>query len=252
MNPPCKVTYIGHATTLIEMDGLRIISDPFFRSYIWHLSRTRLAITPEWYSNIDLILISHAHWDHLDIVSLQKFAADTPVVAPAGSKPLLSKAGMNRILEANPGDEFQFAGLSILATYAEHNGKRGPFSPELPCLGFLVRGSRSVYFSGDTALFDGMVELAQDLDIALLPVWGWGPTLGKGHMDPIQAAEAARRLAPRIAIPIHWGTLYPVGLRWLMPRHLRQPPLTFAEQVRKKAPAVQVKILTPGETLSLD
>jgi L-ascorbate metabolism protein UlaG (beta-lactamase superfamily) len=252
MSSSLKLTYIGHATTLIELNGVRVITDPFFRSWIWHLSRAPLAISPEWHGDIDAILISHAHWDHLDIASLRKFDPGTPVIAPAGTQPLIRKTGVRNILEAQAGDTFRFGAVSVQATYAEHSGKRGPFSRELPCLGYLVRGSSSVYFSGDTALFDDMENLTQDLDVALLPVWGWGPTLGEGHMDPIQAAEASRQLAPRLAIPIHWGTLYPIGLRWILPRYLRQPPLIFADQVQKIAPGVQVKILKPGETLSLD
>lgn len=252
MKPPLTLTYIGHATTLIELDGMRIITDPFFRSWVWHLSRVQLAISPEWYGDIDAILISHAHWDHLDIASLCKFEPHTPLITPTGTRPLFSKTGLTDIRDARPGDSFTFGELTITATHAEHNGKRSPFGQALPCLGFLLQGSQSIYFTGDTALFDGMGELATDLDIALLPVWGWGPTLGEGHMDPGQAAEAARRLAPRIAIPIHWGTLYPVGLRWLLPRYLHQPPLEFTHQVQRKAPGVQVKVLKPGEALVID
>ena len=251
MRAALQITYIGHATILIEIDGIRIITDPFFRKRVWHLSRTHLTIQPEWYREIDAVLISHAHWDHLDIASLRKFDSETQVIAPPGARALIRKSGLRNILEARAGEINHFGAVSVLATYAEHLGKRGPFSPELPCLGFLIQGSQTVYFSGDTALFDGMENLAQDLDIALLPVWGWGPTLGEGHMDPFQAAEAARRLSPRIAMPIHWGTLYPIGLRWILPRYLREPPLAFAEQVRKKAPGVKVEILKPGEKLRL-
>ncbi|MGW8250018.1 MAG: MBL fold metallo-hydrolase [Anaerolineales bacterium] len=249
MSSILNLTYIGHATTLIELDGLRIITDPFFRYWVWHLTRARSPISTQWFTDIDAILISHAHWDHLDIPSLRKFDTSTPVIAPAGSAPLLHRAGLTQILEAREGDAFHIGAVSVRATHAEHNGRRDPFSPELPCLGFLVQGSQNIYFSGDTALFDGMSDFAERLDAALLPVWGWGPTLGKGHMDPIQAAEAARRIAPSLVIPIHWGTLYPIGLRWLLPGYLRQPPLTFAEQVKKKSPGVQVKILQPGESL---
>lgn len=252
MGESLRITYIGHATVLIEMDGMRLITDPFFRSWIWHLSRTRLAISPKWHSEIDAILISHAHWDHLDIASLRRFDPGTPVIVPSGTQSLLQKTGLKNIHNAHPGDLFKIGELSVQATHAEHSGKRGPFSSDLPCLGFLVEGSQSAYFSGDTALFNGMADLASDLDLALLPVWGWGPTLGEGHMDPMQAAEAARRLAPRIAIPIHWGTLYPLGLRWLLPRFLREPPLAFADQVKKKTSGIRVIVLQPGKTTSLE
>ena len=79
-------------------------------------------------------------------------------------------------------------------------------------VGFLVRGSQTVYFAGDTGLFPGLEGLADPLDVALLPIWGWGPTLGEGHLDPERAAEAVSLLAPRIVIPIHWGSLHPLGM----------------------------------------
>ena len=94
----------------------------------------------------------------------------------------------------------------------------------------MVEGAgRSVYFAGDTDVFAGMAELAP-VDVALLPIWGWGPTMGPGHMDPDRAAEAAALLEARLAIPIHWGTYYPVhlGLRG-PPAFLQTPPPLFEQ-----------------------
>jgi len=88
------------------------------------------------------------------------------------------------------------------------------------------------------------------LDVALLPVAGWGPTLGPGHMDPLDAARAAQLIAPRIAIPVHWGTLWPIGLARRRPR-LEDPPRLFAERVASLAPSVEVRILSPGEGTAL-
>ena len=114
----------------------------------------------------------------------------------------------------------------------------------------MVRGSRTVYFPGDTDLFAGMGDLV-GADVALLPVWGWGPNIGPGHMDPIRAAEAASRLKPTLAVPIHWGTLYPLGLRRVHPRPLADPGHQFASAVASSAPGVSVRVLAPGESLSL-
>jgi L-ascorbate metabolism protein UlaG (beta-lactamase superfamily) len=96
-----------------------------------------------------------------------------------------------------------------------------------------------------------MADLAGGLDLALLPVWGWGPTIGSGHLDPRRAAEALRILKPRVAVPIHWGTLYPRGLRWLRPWQLTNPPLEFARVADELAPEVDVRVLEPGESISL-
>ena len=102
---------------------------------------------------------------------------------------------------------------------------------------------------GDTDLFDGMEGLVDDLDVALIPIWGWGATLGRGkHLDPQRAAEAARRLAPRIAVPIHWGTYRPLH-RGARARFLTEPAEAFARAAAEVAPDVDVRVLQPGEEL---
>jgi L-ascorbate metabolism protein UlaG (beta-lactamase superfamily) len=88
------------------------------------------------------------------------------------------------------------------------------------------------------------------IDVALLPVWGWGPRLGPGHLDPTRAAEAVARLRPRVAIPIHWGTLWPMAMRWRRHR-LSEPPLQLADEVRRRNLPVRIVILAPGEALEL-
>jgi L-ascorbate metabolism protein UlaG (beta-lactamase superfamily) len=102
-----------------------------------------------------------------------------------------------------------------------------------------------VYFAGDTDVHESMKDLGP-LDVALLPVWGWGPKLGEGHLNPRTAAEALVLLRPRIAVPIHWGTFFPVGLRGT---RLADPPHEFARHAAEVAPDVDVRILAPGEAL---
>ena len=114
-----------------------------------------------------------------------------------------------------------------------------------PSLGFVVSGSRRVYFAGDTDLFDGMATLADSLDVALLPVAGWGSTVGPGHLDPLRAAQALRLLAPRRAVPIHWGTLSPVTQSTSA-----DPPEAFRRHAAELAPEVEVEILEPGGSLT--
>jgi L-ascorbate metabolism protein UlaG (beta-lactamase superfamily) len=124
---------------------------------------------------------------------------------------------------------------------------------EHQALGFVVEGGARVYFAGDTDLFDGMARIGADaLDVALLPVWGWGLRIGPGHLDPERAARAAARLRPRIAVPIHWGTFLPVGLRRRHGHLLRTPGRAFAEQMATWAPEVRAAVLAPGESLELD
>ena len=124
-----------------------------------------------------------------------------------------------------------------------------PLGAPARAIGFDVRGTRRVYFAGDTDLFDAMAELAGGLDLALLPVASWGRKLGPGHLDSGRAAQAAALLAPRVAIPIHWGTLAVAG-RAVAPAQRDDPARAFAAQVAATAPSVSVAVLEPGSSLS--
>ena len=112
--------------------------------------------------------------------------------------------------EVDVGDEVRIGEVTIHATPAEHDGARLMLR-SAPSLGYLVSGSQRIYFAGDTDLFEGMSALAGSIDIALLPVSGWGSKVGPGHLDPLRAAQSLRLLKPRLAIPIHWGTFSPVN-----------------------------------------
>lgn len=114
----------------------------------------------------------------------------------------------------------------------------------------MIDAGQRIYFVGDTERFDAMAEL-RPLDVALLPVWGWGTTLGPGHMDPDAAAGAVALLRPAVAVPIHWGTYLPAGTARRHSALLRDPPERFAQRVAETAPATRVRILRPGETLEL-
>jgi L-ascorbate metabolism protein UlaG (beta-lactamase superfamily) len=105
-----------------------------------------------------------------------------------------------------------------------------------------------VYFAGDTDLFEGMGALAP-VDLALVPIWGWGPTIGAGHLDPQRAAEAVAQLGARTAVPIHWGTYFPLHQR--PGPFLTEPPLEFVRAAAQVAPATRVEILALGETIEL-
>ena len=134
---------------------------------------------------------------------------------------------------------------------AEHDRGRGPFGASAEPLGYVVSGSSSVYFAGDTDLFEGMAELGP-VDVGLIPIWGWGPGLGAGHLDPERAAQAVALIRPRQVIPIHWGTYFPIhlGLRG-RPGFVDLPPAQFLVEMAKSAPDVSVTVLRPGESTDL-
>jgi L-ascorbate metabolism protein UlaG (beta-lactamase superfamily) len=247
-----KITYIGHATILIEMDGVKLVTDPTLRNYIFYLTRLRGEVEDKELKDIDAILISHAHWDHLDINSLKAFPEGTLIIVPKGVDDILLDKGFSNVVVLEEGDEYQIGKVKIQAVHAEHEGARYRFFGDEQALGYLITGSSSVYFAGDTALFPGMLDLKGKVDIALLPVWGWGPNLGSGHMGPEEAALAAKAIQPKIAIPIHWGTYFPIGLQWFFPSTLTQPPLRFRRSVKKNSPEVDVIILWPGESIEIN
>jgi L-ascorbate metabolism protein UlaG (beta-lactamase superfamily) len=247
-----SIEYVGHATVLVDLDGVRLLTDPLLRNRVTHLRRAA-KVDPGALRGIDAVLISHLHYDHLDMPSLQRLGREMPIVAPRGAGAMIKrKAGVKNVLELSAGEELRIGALTVRATRAEHDAARLPFGASAEPLGYVIEGGGlSIYFAGDTDVFPGMAELGP-VDVALLPIWGWGPTMGPGHMDPQRAAEAAALLQARLAIPIHWGTYYPIhlGLRG-PPGFLTKPPALFEEAVRAQAPATEVRVLKPGERTNL-
>ena len=239
------VRYIGHGTVLIELDGVRLLTDPLFRARVAHLRRAVPLEDPP--QSVDAVLLSHGHYDHLDLPSLRTLGPSTRVVAP---RELAARVAGFDVVAVNEGDELTVGPVTVRATHAEHDGGRPPFG-EGPALGYAILGTGRLFFAGDTDLFDAMEGLVPDLDLALIPIWGWGATLGRGkHLDPARAAEAVRRLSPRIAVPIHWGTYRPAHRR-AGARFLTEPAKAFARAAETVAPEVEIRVLRPGESLAL-
>jgi L-ascorbate metabolism protein UlaG (beta-lactamase superfamily) len=274
-----RIVFLGHAAVLIELDGVRLLTDPLLRSRVLHLRRRAAPPDPSLYAGLDAVLISHLHQDHLDLPSLRLLGRDTPLLVPAGAGAWLRERGFAEVSELSVGEEASVGAragvgaLTVTAVQARHDGRRRPRGPRAEALGFLIRGwrarpqagepgwagpnsfpvsgSRAIYFAGDTELFAGMAHLSPAPEVALLPVAGWGPTLGPGHMDPLHAARAARLIQPRLAIPIHWGTLQPVGRAGRHRPEFTDAPRRFAEHVASLAPSVEVRILAPGQGTAL-
>jgi L-ascorbate metabolism protein UlaG (beta-lactamase superfamily) len=245
------LTYAGHSTLLIEMSGVRLLTDPVLRRRVAHLNR-QVASPDVTCQDVDAVLISHLHWDHLDIPSLRLLNSDARLIVPPGVGDRLWARGFRRMEELRVGQSTTVGSLQVTATPAEHTGGLYPFGPTSECIGFLIGGSYQVYFAGDTDLFPEMATIEPNLDAALLPVWGWGPRLGTGHMDPQRAAEALTVLRPRVAVPIHWGTFCPIGVAWLRPQFLWRPPRAFERHASALTPEVEVRVLDPGESFCFE
>ncbi|NDZ83926.1 MBL fold metallo-hydrolase, partial [Streptomyces sp. SID10853] len=159
----------------------------------------------------------------------------------------LRRLGLD-ITEVGAGDEVRVADLVVRAVPARHDGRRLPFGPQrAPALGFVVSGEARTYFAGDTGLFDTMAEAVGEVDVALLPVGGWGPFLGQEHLDARRAAEALAVLRPRSAVPVHYGTYWPVGMDGVRPHEFHTPGDEFVRQAALLAPEVSVYRLAHGE-----
>jgi L-ascorbate metabolism protein UlaG (beta-lactamase superfamily) len=240
------LTWLGHSCATVRLDGLVVITDPALRERIIHLRRAR-PVDGALLEGVDVILISHVHYDHLDLPSLDRLDRDAQVLVPAGAGGVLHRRGFHHVREVVPGDEVDLGPLAVRVTHAEHASARRLGTAKTLPVGYVIAGTRTVYFAGDTDLFGGMESLG-DVDVALLPVAGWGPRLPAGHLDPARAAQALALIRPRIAIPIHWGTYAP----WRRPEGLETPARQFAEIAATVAPTVDVRVLRPGQSCALD
>jgi L-ascorbate metabolism protein UlaG (beta-lactamase superfamily) len=250
MSEADRIRFLGHATVELDLAGTKLLTDPFLRKRVGPVARSTPAIDPATLAP-DAVLISHLDRDHCDLPSLRGLSGAPHLVVPNGAEAFARKHGFDHVTELRVGESAGVGGLTITAVKAVHDGRRAPLGERAEAVGYAISGSRRVYFAGDTDLFDEMAELEGGLDLALLPISGWGRTLGEGHLDPGRAARALEMLRPRIAVPIHWGTLYPMGLRRFMSYQLVEAPREFAREAARRAPKVEVRILEPGESLRL-
>ena len=245
-----EIVFGGHSTVLIELEGTRIVADPLLRPRLYGLMRRHHGLSPDEVGSVDAVLISHLHHDHLDLPSLRSLGRSTPIVTPVGGAEFLLRRGYSRVTELAPGEGTPIGALTVRAVEAAHEGGRlfgrGPGG----AVGYVVEGGARIYFAGDTERFDRMADLS-GVDVALLPIWGWGPTLGPGHMDPDEAARAAAALRPRLVVPIHWGTFLPLWSRGRGGDRLRDPARVFAARMAELAPGVAFRVLAPRESVML-
>lgn len=245
------VDFIGHSALLVELDGIRLLTDPVTRARVGPLRRVEPVPDRHRLAGVDAVLISHLHWDHLDVPSLRDLPKRTRIIVPAGAGPWMRQVGFEEVLEIAAGESIDVGGVEVAAVEALHSGFRPPLGPTAPAIGYVVRGSRSVYFAGDTDLAESMWSLG-DIDLALIPVWGWGPTLGRGlHLDPLKAAESLRRIRPRAAVPIHWGTYWPHAMGRVFPERLVEPPAAFVEYASELAPDVRMLPTAVGDPVAV-
>src|SRR5215212_5839399 len=156
-----RLTYIGHGTTLLRLSGLSILTDPMLRDWLGPLHRQGPKPDTRLPRLTDVVLISHLHRDHLDISSLRRFPADTPLLVPRGALKWAARAGAEDVREVDLGETTSFGDIEVTAVPAIHDGYRGrTWGDAIQPLGYLIKtDERTVYFAGDTDLFPQMSDL---------------------------------------------------------------------------------------------
>lgn len=258
-----ELHWLGHSTVRVELAGSTVLTDPVLTARVGPLRRVVPPLPAATWAGVDLVLVSHLHADHLHLPSLRLLGRSVRVVVPRGAGRWLRSRGFPWVDELAAGETLTHRGLRVTAVPARHSGHRwGPrltHGPDTAAVGHLLEGEGStVYACGDTDLFDGMARIGRrEVDVALVPVWGWGPTLGPGHLDPRRAAEAVARVRPRVAVPVHWGTLAVPGgttLPGLARRYRRllvEPPRAFAAAVAARGLRTAVAHTEPGDPVVL-
>jgi L-ascorbate metabolism protein UlaG (beta-lactamase superfamily) len=219
LEPPAdgriRITWIGHASFFLQFAGHSVIIDPNWAKWHGQVKRRRhpgllLAEVPE----VDLVLVTHAHFDHLHKPSLRILQAREGIVVPSGSRKLVKRLGFPAIHEVQVWDSLKFDELEVIHTPSHHWGARFLHDTHRDYGGYVVRaGGKSVFHCGDSAYFDGFKEIGKrhEIDVALMPIGAYETPSGRDvHMNPEEAVRAFADLGAKVLIPMHYAT-FPLG-----------------------------------------
>jgi L-ascorbate metabolism protein UlaG (beta-lactamase superfamily) len=252
------VTFIGHSSFLLQVGGRRVLVDPVFSKRLILLRRQRRpGLRMEELPPIDLVLLTHAHMDHLDLASLRRVVRATrrltqqapEVVVPRGVEDLVESIGFSRVHRLEWWEWIKVQGLKVTMTPCRHWGARMFRDVHRGYGGYVVEGGgQSVYHSGDTAYFEGFREIGRRLkpEVALLPIGAYFPDSYRSvHTSPEEAVRAFVELGAEQMVPMHYGT-FPLG------REPMDEPLKRLEaEAGRLGIKNQIKVLEEGETMQL-
>ncbi|PLR80913.1 MBL fold metallo-hydrolase [Bacillus canaveralius] len=248
-----SITWVGHSTFLIQMSGLNILTDPVWASRMGLQKRqTAPGIQIDQLPEIDVVIISHGHYDHLDFGSIRRLKGSPVFYVPAGLKSAFRRRGYKKVVEANWWDSFTEARLQISFVPAQHWTKRSLTDTNTSHWGGWVfagleAGARSVYFVGDTGYFNGFKEIADrfTLDIVLMPIGAYEPEwfMSTSHINPEDAIKAFLQLKGQTFIPMHYGAYRLADDTG--PEALER---MYAEWERLELDKDQLKVLALGES----
>ena len=232
------VTWIGHTSFLIQLDGVNILLDPVFsdRSSPVQWAGPKRYVKPglrfEDLPEIDLVIISHDHYDHLDKNTIEQLGNKPFYLIPLGVGDFFRGMKIDQFEEKDWGDSLTFNKLEIICTPAQHfSGRRGYDKDRTLWASWVIKGkSVTIYFGGDSGYFPGFVEIGEQygpFDMAILPIGAYLPRwfMSPMHMDPADAVQAYIDLKADIFIPSHWGTFD------LADEPLDEPPQKLREAI---------------------
>ncbi|MBU1209293.1 MAG: MBL fold metallo-hydrolase [Proteobacteria bacterium] len=250
-NPGTHVGWIGHSTILMSFAGFFILTDPNFAKRVVISRRAvGLPIEPEEIKELDLILISHAHYDHLDLSSLKRLPKNALLVVPQGCQELVAGLGFSKVIEMKWNDIFQFQGLTIEATQPAHWGKRSPFDNDHRGYNsyLLSQNGNRILFAGDTG-YSRIFEVKGKegtIDLAFLPISAYKPDwFRRNHASPEEALKMFVESGAKFMVPIHWGTFI------LSHEPLTEPPERLKIEAKRLRIEDRVIILRHGESFTV-
>ena len=244
------IANLGHSTFLIQINNFRILTDPFLSPHILGVRRRKPALIPELVPKPDIILISHAHYDHLDLKTLKQMDKSIPIFLPAKTKAVVEPLNFESIVEVSHFETVKFNGIEITALPVQHNKGRSLIYPNTETNSYFIKiGDKSLYFGGDTGYFDKFKEYGKifNIDYAFLPIGGFEPRilLKKVHMNPEEAVKSFKDLNAKKLIPIHFDTFHTIPKNLKKERPLeRLNSILEKEKLKDRAIIVKPNSLT--------